>query len=220
MRRRPRPRRLAIEAQKYAAEANTQKAEAERQRQIAESQAAEAERQKGEAEKSRENADAQAAEAKRLAIEAQKYAAEANTQKAEAERQRQIAESQAAEAVRQKAEADAQAREAKINETLSLAALSRIALADNLPADAVKLALAAWPRIGDEKRSMLRRTIDSFVRAFPDFRERLRLVGHQNWVVTANFSPDGKRIVTASWDKTARVWDAATGAEIMVLAGA
>ena len=142
---------------------------------------------------------------------------EANIQKAEAERQRQIAESQAAEAVRQKAEADAQAWEAKINETLSLAALSRIALADNLPADAVKLALAAWPRIGDEKRSMLRRTIDSFVRAFPDFRERLRLIGHQNWVVTANFSPDGKRIVTASWDKTARVWDAATGAEIMAL---
>ena len=26
-------------------------------------------------------------------------------------------------------------------------------------------------------------------------------------VVSAAFSPDGKRVVTASWDNTARVWD-------------
>ena len=31
---------------------------------------------------------------------------------------------------------------------------------------------------------------------------------------TASFSPDGKRIVTASEDKTARVWDAASGKPI------
>jgi len=30
-------------------------------------------------------------------------------------------------------------------------------------------------------------------------------------VVHVAFSPDGTRIVTASWDKTARVWDALTG---------
>ena len=31
---------------------------------------------------------------------------------------------------------------------------------------------------------------------------------------TASFSPDGARIVTGSYDRTARLWDATTGQEI------
>ena len=37
-------------------------------------------------------------------------------------------------------------------------------------------------------------------------------------VYAASFSPDGSRIVTASDDKTARLWDAATGKELVRLA--
>jgi WD40 repeat protein len=35
----------------------------------------------------------------------------------------------------------------------------------------------------------------------------------------SHFGPDGMRIVTASWDNTARPWDAATAKEIAVLRG-
>src|SRR5216117_2744683 len=40
------------------------------------------------------------------------------------------------------------------------------------------------------------------------FRSPLR---HEGWVSAASFSPDGQRIVTASRDRTARVWDAQSG---------
>ena len=34
------------------------------------------------------------------------------------------------------------------------------------------------------------------------------LRGHDDTVTSATFSPDGSRILTASWDNTARIWDA------------
>jgi hypothetical protein len=45
------------------------------------------------------------------------------------------------------------------------------------------------------------------------------LSGHGDAVVSAAYSPDSTRIVTASDDKTARIWDARTGAQLAVLSG-
>jgi WD40 repeat protein len=36
---------------------------------------------------------------------------------------------------------------------------------------------------------------------------RAALLGHKGFVLSAAFSPDGTRIVTASEDSTARIWD-------------
>jgi WD40 repeat protein/serine/threonine protein kinase len=49
--------------------------------------------------------------------------------------------------------------------------------------------------------------------------ERFTLRGHTDFVASASFSPDGSRIVTGSWDRTARVWDARSGRPLLILAG-
>src|SRR5262249_15606654 len=45
------------------------------------------------------------------------------------------------------------------------------------------------------------------------------LYGHTGEVTAVAFSPDGTRLATASFDRTARLWEARTGQELLVLKG-
>ena len=79
------------------------------------------------------------------------------------------------------------------------------------PVNAAKLVLAAWPRDKDDPAPKLPATLDLLGEVVPYLRERVRipLAG-----TIAVFSPNGRVIVTAPDDKTARIWDAADGHEI------
>jgi len=50
-------------------------------------------------------------------------------------------------------------------------------------------------------------------------KELLTLRGHSTVVYGVAFSPDGKRLATASWDHTAKVWDVESGKELLTLRG-
>jgi hypothetical protein len=50
-------------------------------------------------------------------------------------------------------------------------------------------------------------------------KELLVLKGHMARIQSVAFSPDGLRIVTASWDQTAKLWEAASGKELLAFRG-
>ncbi|MDA1055848.1 MAG: protein kinase [Planctomycetota bacterium] len=49
--------------------------------------------------------------------------------------------------------------------------------------------------------------------------ELLTLKGHTNWVSSVAFSPDGKRLASASGDQTVKVWDVTGGQKTLTLTG-
>jgi hypothetical protein len=79
-------------------------------------------------------------------------------------------------------------------------------------------ALLSAMRAGQDLQELVKdkRPIEQYPAASPilalqtildNIQEQTRLEGHQDSVESARFSPDGQRLVTTSFDNTARVWD-------------
>jgi WD40 repeat protein len=106
------------------------------------------------------------------------------------------------------------------NQSLFLAAMSHQETQKGNATNGTLLALEALPKsIADPDRPFVEEAQVALYSAVANLRERVVLMGHDKPISQANLSPDGLLIVTASDDKTARLWEAKTGNEVVQLVG-
>ena len=94
--------------------------------------------------------------------------------------------------------------------------------ANSLSADperSILLALHAVSVSSAVGRPIQRDEQEALHRAVQESRLQLTMRGHTAGLYRIAYSPDGKRLATASIDKTAKVWDPATGKELLTLRG-
>jgi WD40 repeat protein/DNA-binding winged helix-turn-helix (wHTH) protein len=96
-----------------------------------------------------------------------------------------------------------------LTQSRALAAQSESMLARD-QGQALDLAMRAWSTA---------KTDEAYTAVTNALPETLNVLGHAAEVTVAAFSPDGKRILTASWDCTARVWSTADGRLLATLQG-
>ncbi|MGB8646669.1 MAG: CHAT domain-containing protein [Anaerolineae bacterium] len=160
-----------------------------------------------------EDAKAQKAVAQTQGAFANQQKAVAQTQEAIANQQKVVAQTEEAFARSQQAQANAQSVEAERQRQIGLSRELAAISIGQLPADPeLSLLLAmqavrAVPNPSDrtfEAQDSLRQALDaSYLYA--------TLAGHTDVVQAAAISPDGRTLVTAGWDQTARVWEAPNG---------
>ena len=158
----------------------------------------------------------------RLKEKVQLETAKAVTAEDAADGQKQLAEASTIQAEVQKKAANANAGEAlrtsHESKASELAAFSTQSLNDD-PEKSILLALQAVNATLRFGQPCLPAAEVAPHQAILSSKVCKTLRGHANYVDDVAFSPDGKRLATASVDQTAKVWDAESGKELLTLGG-
>ena len=117
-----------------------------------------------------------------------------------------------------------QSRDTESRELSVMTSLADQASLAGLHDKAMRITLQALPQPGEMPWSLgwnntAVRGLEAKLAGAAMLSRHVARMQHEGFVRSASFSPDGARIVTASEDNTARVWDAASGKQIAALKG-
>jgi WD40 repeat protein len=163
----------------------------------------------GEALRERNNAHAEADNARHAEADAREQEGKAERAAEDAREQKGNAEKAAGDAWQQKTKAEKALLKA---EGLRLTTHSELVRPSNP-------GLALLLGIEGAKRYRGLHANNALLAALDACREQRTLTGHEDAVVGAAFSPDGRRLLSYAIDKTARIWDVATGNCLHTLTG-
>jgi WD40 repeat protein len=152
------------------------------------------------------------------------FAIQAAQRAAEALAEKDRADAKAEEAMAEKQRADAEAVRAKEKTAETVEALNKARQAHAV--SLLRQAQVAWRDNNARQAGALLQEVPEDLRGWEwNYLKRLyrggylTLYGHTGQVTSVSMSPDGARLATGSLDRTAKVWDAVTGRELLTLKG-
>ena len=87
------------------------------------------------------------------------------------------------------------------------------------PERSILLALQSLSTTQSVDGTVLPESLEALHRAIVTSQVRMNFIGHDTWVLSTDYSPDGSQLASIGYDGTVIVWDVTTGKELLRLPG-